>query len=200
MRAVRPDGRSLVGRTVRLDQASDYDADGLFAALDDDRVWAHVRGRPSGPDGWSDAIAARRDAGGCTWLVALVGGNGVQGDGTVVGTSSYLDVSVDDARLEIGWTAYAPSVWGTAVNPETKLLLLGYAFDQLGAGRVQLKTDIRNQRSMQAIARLGAGFEGVLRRYQRRSDDTVRDTVLFSIIAEEWPDVRAGLQRRLGAG
>jgi RimJ/RimL family protein N-acetyltransferase len=88
-------------------------------------------------------------------------------------------------------------VWGTVVNPQTKLLLLGHAFDDLGAGRVQLKTDIRNVRSQQAIARLGATYEGVLRRYQRRADGTVRDTVLFSVIAEQWPSVRERLQARL---
>lgn len=107
--------------------------------------------------------------------------------GAVVGTSSYLDVSVRDARLEIGATAYAPSVWGTAVNPDTKLVLLSYAFDRLHAGRVQLKTDVRNVRSQRAIARLGAHYEGTLRRYQRRADESVRDTVLFS-----WP--RTGRQ------
>jgi RimJ/RimL family protein N-acetyltransferase len=88
-------------------------------------------------------------------------------------------------------------VWGTAVNPETKLLLLEHAFEVLGAGRVQLKTDVRNVRSQQAIARLGARYEGTLRRYQRRSDGTVRDTVLFSVLAEEWPAVRDGLRERL---
>jgi RimJ/RimL family protein N-acetyltransferase len=83
------------------------------------------------------------------------------------------------------------------VNPETKLLLLTYAFETLGMGRVQLKTDIRNHRSQQAIARLGAEFEGVLRRYQRRGDGTVRDTVMFSITAQDWPRVKAGLIGRL---
>ena len=73
------------------------------------------------------------------------------------------------------------------MNPESKLLLLGLRVRQLGMGRVQLKTDIRNHRSQQAIARLGATYEGVLRRYQRRADGTVRDTVLFSVVAEDWP-------------
>ncbi len=91
-----------------------------------------------------------------------------------------------------------PDVWGGAVNPATKLLVLGLAFEQLGAGRVQLKTDVRNTRSQQAIARLGAGYEGVLRRYQRRSDGTVRDTVVFSVTAEDWPTVRRRLRARLG--
>ncbi len=117
--------------------------------------------------------------------------------GAVVGMSSYLDVSEGDARLEIGATAYAPEVWGSGVNPETKLLLLGYAFETLGAGRVNLVTDARNARSQRAIARLGARYEGTMRRHKRRADGTVRDTVLFSVIAEEWPGVRAGLEARV---
>jgi RimJ/RimL family protein N-acetyltransferase len=117
--------------------------------------------------------------------------------GAVVGTSSYLEVSPRDARLEIGFTAYTPAAWAGVVNPETKLLLLGYAFETLNAGRVQLKTDVRNARSQQAIARLGAQYEGILRRYQRRADDTVRDTVLFSMLADEWPAARDGLVARL---
>lgn len=116
--------------------------------------------------------------------------------GRAVGTTSYLDVSLADARMEIGFTAYSPSVWGTEVNPECKLLLMGWAFDH-GFGRVQLKTDIRNRRSQAAIAKLGAAYEGVLRRYQRRSDGTVRDTVMFSVTAEEWPGVRERLRARL---
>jgi RimJ/RimL family protein N-acetyltransferase len=114
-----------------------------------------------------------------------------------VGTSSYLEVSVADARLEIGATTYTPTVWSTKVNPDTKLQLLAHAFDSLRVGRVQLKTDVRNLRSQEAIARLGARYEGTLRRYQRRADGTVRDTVLFSIVAEEWPAVREGLLARL---
>ena len=148
----------------------------------------HVRG---------DARRSAPGQGRFPWVVRLVAPLAGLAPGTVVGTSSYLDVSVPDARLEIGSTAYDPRVWGSAVNPEAKLLLLGHAFDVLGAGRVQLKTDVRNQRSQRAIARLGARYEGTLRRYQRRSDDTVRDTILFSILAEEWPAVRAGLNERL---
>ena len=102
-------------------------------------------------------------------------------------------------HVEIGWTWYAPDVRGSIVNPECKLLLLSYAFEELHMGRVQLKTDIRNHRSQAAIARLGATYEGVLRRYQRRADGTVRDTVIFSITAEDWPDVRQSLSDRVAA-
>jgi RimJ/RimL family protein N-acetyltransferase len=83
------------------------------------------------------------------------------------------------------------------VNPECKLLLMTWAFEVSGMGRVQIKTDIRNLRSQGAIARLGATKEGVLRQYQRRQDDSVRDTVMFSVVADEWPAVKAGLLDRL---
>jgi RimJ/RimL family protein N-acetyltransferase len=188
----------LRGDTVVLTPAvPDRDAGELFRALDDDAVWRHVAGRPRDAAAMTTVLDKALAAGRLPWLVRLLGPvNGLPA-GAVAGMSSYLDVSVDDARLEIGFTAYAPAVWASAVNPEAKLLLLGHAFEALGAGRVQLKTDIRNTRSQQAIARLGARYEGTLRRYQRRDDGSVRDTVLFSITAEEWPAVRDGLRARL---
>lgn len=192
-----PDAR-LRGRMVELAPVDPArDAAELFAALDHDAVWRHVAGRPRDPDDHRRRLEESLDAGRFPWLVRLASPQGGLPAGIVVGTSSYLDASVPDARLEIGSTAYTPAVWGGAVNPEAKLLLLGHAFDVLGAGRVQLKTDVRNVRSQQAIARLGARYEGTLRRYQRRSDGTVRDTVLFSVLAEEWPAVREGLRARL---
>jgi RimJ/RimL family protein N-acetyltransferase len=188
----------LRGRFVELSQADPgRDADELFAALDHDAVWQHVAGRPTDAAGYARVLEGGYAAGRLPWIVRLASDYAGLLAGTVVGMSSYLDVSAVDARLEIGFTAYTPAVWAGVVNPETKLLLLGNAFDTLGAGRVQLKTDVRNVRSQQAIARLGAQFEGVLRRYQRRSDDTVRDTVLFSILAEEWPTAREALIARL---
>lgn len=191
---------SLRGRIVELGPVDPArDAAALFAALDDDVVWAHLRSRPRDPDHYAELLVQVIAGGRLPWLVRLVCDYAGLAAGAVVGTSSYLEPSPPDARLEIGFTAYAPAVWGSAVNPETKLLLLGHAFDDLHAGRVQLKTDVRNERSQRAIARLGARYEGTLRRYQRRVDGTVRDTVLFSVIAEEWPEVRAGLAARLAA-
>jgi RimJ/RimL family protein N-acetyltransferase len=173
------------------------DARDLFAALDHDAVWRHVAGRPHDAAAVAQRLGEAITSGRLPWVVRLRRPvNGVIA-GAVVGMSSYLEVSVPDARLEIGATAYAPAVWASAVNPETKLLLLTHAFGALGAGRVQLKTDVRNVRSQQAIARLGARYEGTLRRYQRRDDGTVRDTVQFGITAEDWPAVRDGLRARL---
>jgi N-acetyltransferase len=173
------------------------DAAELFAALDHDAVWRHVAGRPQNPADYEAALLKAQVGGRFPWLVRLARPLAGLDAGAVVGTSSYLDVSVDDARLEIGATMYTPAVWAGAVNPDTKLQLLSLAFDVLGAGRVQLKTDVRNVRSQQAIARLGAQYEGTLRRHLRRSDGTIRDSVLFSILIEEWPAIRERLLIRL---
>jgi len=115
----------------------------------------------------------------------------------VVGTSSLGDWDLINERVHLGWTAYRPRWWGTAVNAECKLLLLGHAFDSCGFGRVKLQTDALNTRSQAAISRLGASREGVLRRHMRRADGTFRDTVVFSVLRDEWPDVRANLLGRL---
>lgn len=122
----------------------------------------------------------------------------VRKDGAIVGTTSYLDVVPADERLEIGFTLYRPEEWATDVNPACKMLLMEWAFSH-GFGRVQFKTDIRNERSQAAIAKLGASREGVLRRYQRRQDGSMRDSVMFSILSDEWPAVQQGLLARLGA-
>jgi RimJ/RimL family protein N-acetyltransferase len=119
--------------------------------------------------------------------------------GRAVGWTTYLDIDTEHERLEIGWTWYGRAFWRTAVNTETKLLLLTHAFEELGMGRVQLKTDHMNQRSQAAIAGIGAQREGVLRRHRQRPDGTWRDSVYFSILAGEWPDAKARLAARLQA-
>lgn len=119
--------------------------------------------------------------------------------GAAIGSSSYLDIAPADDRIEIGHTWYGGPWQGTAVNPAAKLLLLGHAFDHLGAQRVTLKCDARNARSRRAILALGATFEGILRRYGRRIDDPdrLRDAAVFSILDDEWPMVRSRLEARL---
>ncbi len=187
----------IVGHVVELSPCvPDRDAGPLFHALNHDAVWRHVAGRPRDAEEYAAALTERLSEGRFVWLVRLRRPYAGLAAGAVVGTSSYLEVSVPDARLEIGATAYTPAVWSSSVNPDTKLLLLRYAFETLGAGRVQLKTDVRNVRSQEAIARLGATYEGTIRRYQRRDDGTVRDSILFSIVAEEWPAIREALLAR----
>lgn len=113
--------------------------------------------------------------------------------GRVLGSTSYHDIVPAIDRLEIGWTWYAQSVQRTAVNTTAKLLLLEHAFDALGAQLVGWRTDNYNFASQRAIERLGARKDGVLRHHALRRDGTVRDTVMYSLAAGEWPEVKAHL-------
>jgi N-acetyltransferase len=115
----------------------------------------------------------------------------------MVGSTSYLEVAPKRRIAEIGSTWYSLDVQGTVVNPECKHLLLRHAFEDWDAIRVQLGTDIRNVRSQRAIAKLGAKFEGRLRNHGIRPDGSIRDTMLYSIISDEWPGVRKGLEARI---
>ncbi len=117
-------------------------------------------------------------------------------DGQVVGTSTYFTALAKHGGVEIGATFLRPDVRASAVNPESKILMLGHAFDS-GAVRVQFKVDMRNERSEAAVAKLGAVKEGVLRRDTRTWTGHLRDTVVFSILDSEWPNVRLRLEQRL---
>jgi len=199
MAARMPGGRPLVGAHVRLDVATADDAEGIFAALDHDEVWAAgfnggPAARPTSADGWADRIEAAVAEQRAMYTVRL------QGGGRIVGTTSLGDSDLVHQRTHIGWTAYAPDVWSTEVNPECKLLLMTHAFEDCGFGRVKIQTDLINTRSQAAIAKLGATREGVLRRHMLRGDGSRRDTVVFSVIVDEWPAVKAGLQSRLVGG
>lgn len=117
--------------------------------------------------------------------------------GEVVGSTSFLDIDPVNKAVEIGSTWYAPSVRGTMVNPECKLLMLGYAIEVERCERVTLKTDDRNEHSKRAMAKIGAVYEGVLRKHRIQQDGFVRDTAYFSVVREEWSVVKAGLQKRV---
>lgn len=119
-------------------------------------------------------------------------------DGRVVGCTTFLDIRPAHKSVEIGMTWYHSSVRGTKVNPACKLALLEFGFEELGCVRIQLKTDGRNLHSQAAIRKLGAKEEGTLRKHGIMPDGFIRDTVFFSILPEEWPDVRANLLARLG--
>ncbi len=188
----------LTGKFVRLEPL----ADGHLAALarhgGDAELWKYMKhARPDPQESllaWFAAVRAMEARGeGLAWAVVDAA------SGEAVGGTTFLDVASADRRVEIGNTWLGRAVWRTAVNTEAKLLLLRYAFEELGCNRVQLKTDARNERSQAAIARLGAVREGVLRAHMVMPDGWVRDTVMFSVIAAEWPAVRARLEARLTA-
>jgi RimJ/RimL family protein N-acetyltransferase len=202
-----PEAVELANHVVRLTPASTDDAGELFAALSDERVWA--MGYGGGPAGrWADVDAARgwlatADRGMTgprqCWVVRLATDSDLGAAGTVVGTSSLAEWDLVHERIHLGWTAYGPPWWAGPVNPASKLAMLGYAFDELGFGRVKLQTDLINTRSQAAIAKLGATREGVLRRHIRRADGSWRDSVLYSVLVDEWPAVKARLEQRLAA-
>jgi RimJ/RimL family protein N-acetyltransferase len=199
--APRSPGREpLIGTVVRLDRTVADEAPAIFAALDDERVYAQAfrsGARPTAPGGVARWIAEAEAAGRAMYTVRLSQDSPLGAAGTVVGTSSIGDVDLTNAGAHLGWTAYSPAVWGSAVNPECKLLMLSCAFETCGFERVKIQTDIINDRSQAAIARLGAVREGVLRHHRRRADGSWRDTVVFSILAAAWPAVKARLQARV---
>jgi len=203
MPATPPTGGPLRGRFVRLDVMTMEDAPGLHSVYSDPAVYTQgFIMRPPPTDlaatrtRTEDDIAAGA-RGRTAYTVRLTGAGDLGEPGTVVGTSSLGDVDVDNERIHLGWTMYGSRWWGTQVNAECKLLLLGHAFDG-GFGRVKIQTDAVNLRSQAAIAKLGATREGVLRRHTRRADGSFRDSVVFSVLRDEWPAVRAGLRERLG--
>ncbi len=187
---------TLTGRHVRLEPLAAGHVASLVRHAADDEVWTHFGGARMNDEAALRARveSAQRDlAQGVALTFAVID----LGRAEAAGTTTYFDVSVPDRRLEIGSTWLGRAVWRTAINTEAKLLLLGHAFEVLGCLRVQLKTDIRNLRSQAAIERLGAVKEGVLRAHMRRRDGSQRDSVMYSIIADEWPAAKARLAERL---
>jgi RimJ/RimL family protein N-acetyltransferase len=202
--ATVPAPTELRGRFVRLTPLTETDLPDLVEPLARPEVFAGgYGGGPAGlPDG-RDAFVdwARRyylgggDGGGDArpFVVRIQGGID---DGTVVGATKLADFDVVNESTHIGWTAYHPRVWGSAVNPEAKLLLLDHAFSH-GFGRVKIQADSANGRSRAAIEKLGAKLDGVMRRDKRRADGTWRSSAVYSVVIDEWPEVRAGLEARL---
>jgi N-acetyltransferase len=205
-----PTGEPLVGRFVRLDVLTEDDLPELHPILADPAIYASgyvMHRRPASAD---DAVALARERfmagqgqadgagrGRTAYAIRLSADTGLGAAGTLVGTSSLAEAHLVNESIHLGSTLYGRRWWGTQVNPEAKLLLLAHCFEDCGYGRVKIQTDLLNTRSQAAIARLGAQREGVVRRDLKREDGTFRDSVVFSILGEEWPGVKAGLQARL---
>lgn len=185
----------LLGKWVRLEPLAEEHREPLRAAGADERIWTFLAIGGPGPafdEVFDDALAQRAAGKRLPYAVRLLS------TGEFVGATSYIDPLPAHRRVEIGWTWYRPDQWATAVNPECKFLLLRHAFETLGLNRVAFHADLLNVRSLAAIAKLGATREGVLRAHAVTRGGRVRDTVVFSIIAQEWPAVKARLLHRLG--
>jgi RimJ/RimL family protein N-acetyltransferase len=185
----------LAGKSVRLEPLSRDHAGPLLEAGEGfDWEWMSVHlSALDRVNEWIEEALEAQERGAEFPFVVLS-----QQSGRVIGSTRYMGVMPKDRGTEIGWTWYSPDVWGSAVNPESKFLLLGHAFEEWGAIRVQLKTDSNNFHSQRAILKLGAQFEGRLRNHRIRRDGTFRDTMMYSIIDSEWPAVKARLLERIG--
>ena len=193
MKPVQP--VSLAAGPIRLEPLTLAHVPGLAAAAADGELWNLRFTSVPAPDetkAYVQTALAGQAAGHRLPFAVLDAASG-----EVLGSTSYHDIVPAIERLEIGYTWYARRVQRTAVNTTAKLLLLSHAFDTLGAALVGWRTDNFNHASQRAIERLGARRDGVLRHHAARRDGTVRDTVMYSLTAGEWPEVKAHLQWQL---
>jgi RimJ/RimL family protein N-acetyltransferase len=189
---------TLEGVVARLEPLRPKHAEQLYTAGRDPGIWRYMPVEPSASVATMRAWIERAledQATGTQLPFAII----QRATGQAIGSTRYLNIVPQDRGLEIGWTWLAPAVQRTAVNTECKYLLLGHAFETLGAIRVQLKTDSRNLVSQRAIERLGAVREGVLRKHMIVQGGYQRDTVMYSIVDSEWPAVKARLEAKLAA-
>ena len=186
---------TLSGRKVRLEPLElSHVARLAEVALDPD-LWQWTLARPTDEAGlraWAESAIAGRDAGTEFPFVTLEASTG-----RPIGSSRYLNIVLEHRRLEIGWTWVAKPWQRTGANREAKLLMLGHAFDTLGCRRVEFKTDSLNEPSRTALLGIGAQFEGIFRNHMVMPDGRMRHSAYYSVIDDEWPSVRAGLERSL---
>jgi RimJ/RimL family protein N-acetyltransferase len=186
---------TLEGHGVRLEPMATTHHDALAAAAADGDLWNLWFTSVPAPDqtaGYIEtALRGYTDGHMLPWVVRNLATD------TIVGTTRYHDIIADADRVEIGWTWYGVSWQRSHINPACKLLLMKHAFDTLGCGVVGLRTDNFNFRSQHAIERLGAKKDGIIRHHFRRRDGSIRDSVCYSILRHEWPDVRHNLEWRL---
>jgi len=192
---INPQPATLEGHGVRLEPLTGQHHDGLASAAADGKLWElwfTSVPEPGGTQAYIDAaLKGQQDGHMLPWAVRDLA------TGALVGTTRYHDIVAAIDRVEIGYTWYAASRQRTGVNTTCKLLLLQHAFDTLKCKVVGLRTDNFNFRSQKAIEGIGAKKDGVIRHHAARKDGTVRDSVMFSILATEWPDVRRHLELRL---
>jgi len=191
---------TLRGKYVTLEPLSEDHHDGLVDAACDGELWNLWYTAVPRPEEMRSEIQRRlsmQEAGSMLPFTTRLNDPVTGEPGKIIGMTTYCDIDAELPRLEIGYTWNAASVQGTGTNPDSKRLLLAHAFETLECVAVAFSTHWMNMQSRAAIARLGAKQDGVLRSTSRMADGSLRDTVYFSIIASEWPQVRSGLDLRL---
>lgn len=188
---------TLTGTLVVLEPLSHDHHDGLVAAVEDGRLWTLSYTAIPGPDGMAAEIDRRLGLQAAGSMLAFAARR--RDTGAVIGMTTFMNIDAAHRHVEIGSTWNAASAHRTGTNTESKLLLLGHAFETKNCIAVEFRTHWLNLQSRHAIAKLGAKQDGVLRSHQVMPDGSLRDTVVFSIIACEWPAIRSELERRLAA-
>jgi RimJ/RimL family protein N-acetyltransferase len=183
----------LTGSKVELIPMEACHSEGLYEAGRYPVIWALTQGQIFSFEDAREYVRKALESAGALPFVIIH-----RASGKIVGSTRFYDISVPNRSLEIGSTWLTPDMWRTVVNTECKFLLLKHCFETLGTIRVQLKTDSRNTRSQRAIERLGASKEGVLRNHMILPDKYIRDSVYYSIIDREWPEVKSRLERFIG--
>mgnify|MGYP003489026110 FL=1 len=178
---------------LRLMELSDVDE--IYEVATDERIWEHIAYALSTKEEVEKYVHSQVRLNESEERLVLVIID--QETNKIIGSTSIYEISKEHSRCEIGSTWLTPSYWRTTVNTNCKYLLLQHVFETLELERVQLKTDNLNVRSQNAIMRIGAKFEGRLRSHMRRKDGTMRDTMLYSIIREEWPAIKGMLEKRM---
>lgn len=186
---------TLRGRHVVLEPLARDHVPGLADVGLEPAIWQWTLARPTSEadiGAWVDAALAGRAAGTEMPFATLDASSG-----RPIGSTRYMNIVLEHRRLEIGWTWLAPAWQRTGANREAKLLMLGHAFDTLGCRRVEFKTDSLNEPSRTALLGIGATFEGIFRNHMVMPGGRMRHSAWYSVIDEEWPGVRAGLERSL---
>jgi RimJ/RimL family protein N-acetyltransferase len=193
--AQRVEPVTLTGSKVRLEPLDLSHVPQLAAVALDPKLWQWTLARPTDEAGvraWAEAALAGR-ASGTEFPFATID----VATGRAIGSSRFMNIVLEHRRLEIGWTWVAPAWQRTGANREAKLLMLGHAFDTLGCRRVEFKTDSLNDPSRTALLGIGAVFEGIFRNHMVMPGGRMRHSAYYSVIDEEWPAVKAGLERSL---
>lgn len=191
---------TLTGRHVILEPLAPEHHDGLVDAARDGQLWKLWYTSVPAPEGMANEIRRRLDLqeqGSMLPFTTRLIDPEAGGPGRIIGMTTYMNIDAATPRVEIGSTWNAESVQGTGTNPDSKLLLLRHAFETIGCPAVEFRTHWLNHQSREAITRLGAKQDGVLRNHSKTRDGVLRDTVVYSILEHEWPMVRAGLEFRL---
>jgi N-acetyltransferase len=189
---------TFTGRLVRVEPLAAEHERGLIDAAGDPEMFAWMpvdmaSSRDALHEWLISSLAAAREGSAVPFAIVAADSN------QVLGSTRFMELRFEHLRAEIGWTWVTRSAWSTGVNVETKLLLLEHAFERVGLRRVEFKTDARNERSRGALLALGAIFEGILRKHMVVRDNGERDSAYYSVIDDEWPEVKRHLAQRLAA-